>query len=462
MAGSLAATEIADDWRHRGLVTPSDLAEVVFGDCRLIAIREERADASNGSAPAPHRATSRRRSPSPFRCMPAERSIAMHRSMARIYVERISRLLPTGRHLEPGGDSLVLGMWLSGGPQVDAAKIEVLPNVLSWLKPAEFNEILVAAGIKGYIRLPEILGGQGDAIHSTPGSPSRSEPLGRFCLPGRPALEAFFNDHVVDIVENPEQYSALGISFPGAMILEGPPGTGKTFAIEKLVAFLGWPCLSIEASSVASPYIHETSRKVSEVFRQAIESAPSVIVIDEMEAFLSERDGVGGPHRVEEVAEFLRRIPEAVGSRVLVIGLTNKIEMIDAAIRRRGRFDHIVHVGPASELEVKELLNALLASVPTEDDVDVAALAVELAGRPLSDVSYVVREGCRIAAKDRKPKLSQESLRAALTAVKSRPASPAASVSVSCEDTDGNKCPADRLCWPDLIGDRVARSSACR
>jgi len=70
-------------------------------------------------------------------------------------------------------------------------------------------------------------------------------------------------------------------------VLHGPPGCGKTFAVDRLVDFLGWPSFQIDASSVASPYIHETSKKVAEVFDKAIQNAPSVLVIDEMEAFLA-------------------------------------------------------------------------------------------------------------------------------------------------------------------------------
>src|SRR3546814_16081302 len=73
-----------------------------------------------------------------------------------------------------------------------------------------------------------------------------------------------------------------------------------------------------------------------------MENAPSVLVIDEMEAFLADREMGSGHHRVEEVAEFLRRIPEAVKNEVLIIAMTNRIDMIDPAITRRGRFDHAI------------------------------------------------------------------------------------------------------------------------
>jgi len=94
-----------------------------------------------------------------------------------------------------------------------------------------------------------------------------------------------------------------------------------------------------------------------------------------MEAFLADREMGSGHHRVEEVAEFLRRIPEAVKNDVLIIAMTNRIEMIDPAIQRRGRFDHVIKVDFASEVEVQALLDKLLSSLPKETDVDSKPLA---------------------------------------------------------------------------------------
>ena len=239
-------------------------------------------------------------------------------------------------------------------------------------------------------------------------------------MAGRPELAAFFNEHIVDIILHRDRYKALGIEFPSALILHGPPGCGKTFAVDRLVDFLGWPSFQIDASSVASPYIHETSKKVAQVFDKAMENAPSVLVIDEMEAFLADREMGSGHHRVEEVAEFLRRIPEAVKNDVLIVAMTNRIDMIDPAIQRRGRFDHVIKVDFASEVEVQSLLDKLLSSLPKESDVDSKPLAKELAGRPLSDVSFVVREGARLAARSGKEKLDQASLLSALRASPAR------------------------------------------
>jgi SpoVK/Ycf46/Vps4 family AAA+-type ATPase len=235
-------------------------------------------------------------------------------------------------------------------------------------------------------------------------------------------LEDFFNEHVVDIILHKERYKALGVGFPSAVVLHGPPGCGKTFAVEQLVEYLGWPSFQIDASSVASPYIHETSKKVAEVFDKAMQNAPSVLVIDEMEAFLADRESGGGGshHRVEEVAEFLRRIPEAAKNEVLIVAMTNRIEMIDSAIMRRGRFDHVIKVDYASAEEVSALLDKLLDTLPKDKSVDPAPLAKKLEGRPLSDVAFVVREGARLAARAGEDRLGQEFLLAALEDAPSR------------------------------------------
>lgn len=107
-------------------------------------------------------------------------------------------------------------------------------------------------------------------------------------------------------------------------------------------------------------------------------------------------------------------------NEVLIIAMTNRIDMIDPAIQRRGRFDHVIKVDFASEIEVQALLNKLLSALPMEPDVDFKPLTQELAGRPLSDVAFVVREGARLAARAGKERLDQASLLAALRATPAR------------------------------------------
>lgn len=345
-----------------------------------------------------------------------------------LYVEKITRLLPTYSISARAGDDVVLGYWLTGGVSIPATSFRRLRQTMSWLGANHLKDVVQAAGFEVAEVMP-LAREPAAAAEKTEVAPAEKleevkraepEPNKVFELAGRPELTAFFNEHIVDIILHRERYKALGIEFPSALILHGPPGCGKTFAVDRLVDFLGWPSFQIDASSVASPYIHETSKKVAQVFDKAMENAPSVLVIDEMEAFLADREMGSGHHRVEEVAEFLRRIPEAVKNDVLIVAMTNRIDMIDPAIQRRGRFDHVIKVDFASEVEVQSLLDKLLSSLPKEADVDANPLAKELAGRPLSDVSFVVREGARLAARSGKEKLDQASLLAALRASPAR------------------------------------------
>lgn len=346
-----------------------------------------------------------------------------------LYVEKISRILPTYSISSRTDDDVVLGYWLTGGASVSAKSFRRLRQTLSWLGANHLKDVVQAAGIEVTEIIPADrhrappdrtetkLTERTEVKTDTHGQGSTSRV---FELAGRPELAEFFNEHIVDIVQNRERYKVLGIDFPAAVVLHGPPGCGKTFAVERLVDFLGWPSFQIDASSVASPYIHETSKKVAEVFGKAMQNSPSVLVIDEMEAFLADREMGSGHHRVEEVAEFLQRIPEATKNDVLIIAMTNRVDMIDPAILRRGRFDHVINVDFASEGEVLSLLEKLLSTLPKEDDVDPKPIAKELAGRPLSDVSFVIREGARLAARAGKDKLDHQSLLDAMGAAPAR------------------------------------------
>lgn len=334
-----------------------------------------------------------------------------------IYSRDLAMLLPFHFLGQPKLEKdLVLGRYLSGGIDVRASDVIALERIVTKIEPEDLEYIVATAGIeiKSVSKRP--------AKRQSPphaAGEGRSKPTGPFYLPGRRELSDFFNEHIVDVISAEERYAALGIGFPGSVILEGPTGCGKTYAVEKLIEHLGWQSFSIDASSIASPYIHETSRKVAEVFAAAKKAAPSVIVIDEMDAFLTERSSGTDQHRLEEVAEFLRRIPEASANRVLVIGMTNKIDLIDPAILRRGRFDYVIHVDHAGSAEVESLLSKLLEGIP-HDLQDLGPLAVSLAGRPLSDAAFVVREAGRMAARAARDSISEVDIQRALARCASR------------------------------------------
>lgn len=406
----LADPALADRWVASSLIPENQLSEICFGQRRILFIA-----GGPGLWLTPVETGLPRRNKTDAisfaEALRASRAFVPDKSLHDgIFVERLSRIPPTFTISQPVRDDIVLGSWISGGVIVSVHSPRRLFSLTGWMNESLLDEITRRAGID---RAEELLDAEAGR---TPKAKSG------FRLAGRPGLESFLREHVIDIVENQELYSALGIDFPSAIILHGPPGCGKTFAVERLVEHLGWPSFSIQASSVASPYIHETSRKVAEVFAKAIESAPSILVIDEMEAFLADRlyTAGSGHHRVEEIAEFLLRIPEAAAKSVLVAAMTNRIEMIDPAILRRGRFDHVVKVDMPSEDEVQALLAELVAKLPRTGDLEMSEVARHLAGRPLSDVAFVVREAGRLAARQGKAAIAQEHLIAALSSTSER------------------------------------------
>lgn len=331
-----------------------------------------------------------------------------------IYIEEYSLLLPVS--FEDGfvDNGIIFGKWLTGGINISINSIDRVSKIMSWLPKEALKK---AASLAGFEVADSFVSDDIEVQQETIYEPEivKEEKCvqlfgEKFSLIGRPELEQFFNDNIVDIVLHQDQYKRMGISFPGATILYGPPGCGKTYAVEKLAEYLGWKRFDIDSSTIASSYIHDTSKKISEVFHSAIKAAPSILVIDEMEAFLTDRGmaGPSGTHHVEEVAEFLRRIPEAISKGVLVFAMTNMIDSIDPAILRRGRFDHIVEVKMATEEEIKALLVAKFAELPVDNGVSPETIAKLLDGHPMSDITFVLKEAGRLAVKKNLEKINAE------------------------------------------------------
>lgn len=407
--GALFATAgLHQGWVDAGLLLPDQMRGIDAAGRSLRWLRSG-FDHALASVAAPERVTGKAKAMAFAAALAATRALAPAPPLGRaIYVEALTRLLPVAEDGQDVADDVVLGRWLSGGLAVSALQLADRAGGIRWGGRSDLLEVIQAAG--GVAATTE-----GATPARPPGWVGRAgEPPKPFRLPGRPMLEAFFTEHVIEVVQNAERYRKLGLGFPGSIVLHGPPGSGKSFAVKQLAEYLGWPRFDIDASSVGSPFIHEMSRKVADAFRRAAEAAPSVLVIDEMDAFLSDRSAAGNAqHRIEEVAEFLRRIPEAAENRVLLIGMTNKLDLVDPAILRRGRFDHVVPVAEATPAEIAAALRALLETIPCADDIDLAAVAERLAGRPLSDAAFVTREAARLAARQGREQISNAELLAA-------------------------------------------------
>lgn len=242
--------------------------------------------------------------------------------------------------------------------------------------------------------------------------------LEAFALPGRPALEAFFREYVIEPSADPERYQALRVQLPNGILLYGPPGSGKTHAVDTLVAALRRPTFRLDLGEVGSPFIHQTTVAMRQAFEQAKRSAPSLLVLEEIDAVASARGPMSQDHKVEELTEILRMIEAAAKNGVLVLATTNRKEVLDPAVLRTGRFDHSLLVDYPTKEEVELALKGMLKDRP-HDALDLSQTSQALAGRPMSDAAWVVNEAARLTARAKQDRISGVFLNEALNRLRS-------------------------------------------
>ncbi|MCX7313736.1 MAG: ATP-binding protein [Alphaproteobacteria bacterium] len=216
---------------------------------------------------------------------------------------------------------------------------------------------------------------------------------------GMHALKELLRREVIGPVKNPEPFRRYGLSIPNGILLYGPPGCGKTYIARQLAEELGHYFVEIIPSELASPYIHQSVIKIRELFDAAAEQAPAVIFIDEFEALVPAREGLGGhqQYKSEEVNEFLAHLNSASEKKIFVIAATNQPDKIDPAVRRTGRLDKLIYVGPPDEEARHEMLALHLEGRPVAKNLDLKTLSKTLASYSASDIRFLVDEAARNA-----------------------------------------------------------------
>lgn len=223
-----------------------------------------------------------------------------------------------------------------------------------------------------------------------------------FHLAGQPEFSKLINEYVVEHQRNPERYNAMGVRLPNGILLHGPRGSGKTFALRKLASFLSWHVMEVTLGGFGSPYIHQTSSRFRKLFADAEASKPTLIIMNEIDALASGRTERSEDHKVEEINELLGLVEGAAARGILVAGTTNRREAIDSAFLRKGRFDLQIEIKYPDAAQASELLLAMLGERPHVPGLNIEAIARQLAGRPASDIDWVVNDAARMAAKSGK------------------------------------------------------------
>ena len=164
---------------------------------------------------------------------------------------------------------------------------------------------------------------------------------------GMRTIKAKIERDILLPLKNREMYEKNNVSIPKGMLIYGPPGCGKTFIVKRVAALLNFNFIEVSPSSVASTYVHGTQEKIKTLFDEAKEKRPSLLFIDELEAFVPNRNrGDINFHYQAEVNEFLIQLNNAHQNGIFVVGATNYLNLIDDAVKRPGRFDLKLFIGP--------------------------------------------------------------------------------------------------------------------
>jgi transitional endoplasmic reticulum ATPase len=194
-------------------------------------------------------------------------------------------------------------------------------------------------------------------------------------------------------LRHPELFQKLGIEPPKGVLLYGPPGTGKTLIAKAVASESGAHFISIAGPEVISKYYGESEQRLREVFEEARENAPSIIFIDELDSIAPRREEVTGEVERRVVAQLLTMMDglEERG-QVVVIGATNRVDAIDAALRRPGRFDREIEIGVPSEPDRIDILKIHTRGMPLAEDVNLKSLSQQTHGFVGADLAALARE----------------------------------------------------------------------
>ncbi|MDE7060089.1 MAG: ATP-dependent zinc metalloprotease FtsH, partial [Lachnospiraceae bacterium] len=220
---------------------------------------------------------------------------------------------------------------------------------------------------------------------------------------------------VVDFLKSPKKYIHLGARIPKGILLEGPPGTGKTLLARAVAGEAGVPFFSISGSDFVEMFVGVGASRVRDLFGEAKRNAPCIIFIDEIDAVARRRGtGMGGGHdeREQTLNQMLVEM-DGFGSNegIIVLAATNRVDILDPAILRPGRFDRKVLVGRPDVRGREEILNVHAKNKPLGDDVDLKQIAQTTAGFTGADLENLLNEAAISAARDNNEFIREEDIK---------------------------------------------------
>ena len=218
-------------------------------------------------------------------------------------------------------------------------------------------------------------------------------------------------EEIVDFLKNPQKYTGVGARIPKGVILVGPPGTGKTLLAKAVAGEAGVPFFSISGSDFVEMFVGVGASRVRDLFEEAKKNAPCIVFIDEIDAVARQRGtGMGGGHdeREQTLNQLLVEMDGfGVNEGIIVMAATNRVDILDPAILRPGRFDRKVAVGRPDVKGREEILGVHTKEKPLGEDVDLHRIAQTTAGFTGADLENLMNEAAINTAKEGRKFLTQ-------------------------------------------------------
>ena len=222
---------------------------------------------------------------------------------------------------------------------------------------------------------------------------------------------------VVEILSNPEKYRKLGGEVPRGFLLVGPPGTGKTLLAKAVAGEAGVPFFALSGSDFTEMFVGVGASRVRELFANARAQSPSIIFVDEIDSIARKRGNAimgGNDERENTLNQLLAELDGFEGRNVIFLGATNRVDVLDPALLRPGRFDRKVIVPLPDKSGREAILKVHAKGKPFEKNIDFQAFAKMTTGLSGADLAYIINESCLDAARKDQKKVTNENLHSSL------------------------------------------------
>ena len=224
-------------------------------------------------------------------------------------------------------------------------------------------------------------------------------------------------DNLILAMKEPTKFTKIGIKPPKGALIYGPPGCGKTLIARALSTETGANMILVRGPEILSKWIGESEKAVREIFRKAKASSPCVVIFDELDSLAKHKSGEGGVSETI-LSQLLTEIEEGISSRVVVIGITNRPDILDNSLLRTGRLDLVLYVPPPDEKGRLEIIKILTKKMPLANDVKLKEIAVATQNYTGADLSALCREAAVQAMRNNATKITSADFANGLKQVK--------------------------------------------